>query len=661
MKLLIVVGFFCCLPSFAQNRKAIHQLKQRVTVAQEDTAKVDLWLELAFAYAYVYQDTAIIYANQSLALSRKLHYDKGEWLSLSYLCTAMTISGNFQGALQVGFNQLAIGEKLKDPSAITDAHNNLLTCYKEQEDYKEALRHGYKAMSYAQSPNVIAYLKPLSLGFVSSVYEKINQLDSAMYYGLKASKLAENWAGIYLTLGNIYTKLDKKDTALLYYRKGIPLAQAQAINIDLIDIYNKMSIVFEHLNQKDSSIYYAQKCISQEGIKSYAEGQLRAAMQLAQLYELKGIKDSTIKYLKLSNDLRHKLFDRQKTRDAQSFAFNERIYQQQLAIQNQENEDRKKVYILLLCIIVASLTAFFLWLNNQHKQKANVILQNKNKEIQKALTELKSTQAQLIQKEKLASLGELTAGIAHEIQNPLNFVNNFSELSVELAQELQEALRHKGIEATSEEGEIVADLIQNQEKINLHGKRASNIVKGMLEHSRTSTGERQLTDINALCDEYLRLSYHGMRAKDKSFNADYKTGFDPNLPKINVIPQDIGRVLLNLINNAFYAVHRRNTAATVETLHATSLQTPMVIVSTKLIDNQILIMVKDNGPGIPTDVFPKIFQPFFTTKPTGEGTGLGLSLSYDIVVKGHDGMLEVESVEGRGGDFYGQVADFCLE
>ncbi|MCF8324972.1 MAG: histidine kinase, partial [Leadbetterella sp.] len=268
-------------------------------------------------------------------------------------------------------------------------------------------------------------------------------------------------------------------------------------------------------------------------------------------------------------------------------------------------------------------------------------LKSQNEQLDKLVAqrtqELKASQAQLIQSEKLASLGELTAGIAHEIQNPLNFVNNFSEVSVELANELQEALRQRGIKVNSEEGELVSDLIQNQEKIHYHGKRASSIVKGMLEHSRTSIGIKELTDINALADEYLRLAYHGLRAKDSFFNATFKTGFDEKLPKIKVIPQEIGSVLLNLFNNAFYATK--------------CVRNPKVEIKTERLENSVIVKVIDNGKGMTDDVKSKIFQPFFTTKPTGQGTGLGLSLAYDIVVKGHGGTIEVESVEGEGTTF----------
>jgi len=265
-------------------------------------------------------------------------------------------------------------------------------------------------------------------------------------------------------------------------------------------------------------------------------------------------------------------------------------------------------------------------------------------QVEQRTAELKASQNQLIQKEKLASLGELTAGIAHEIQNPLNFVNNFSEVSEELVEEVKQE-REVGSEKRDENliNELLDDLTQNLQKINHHGKRAASIVSGMLEHSRTSTGERVPTDINKLAGEYLRLAYHGMRAKDRNFNSDYELISDPNLPQINVVPQEIGRVLLNLYNNAFYAVHQRHLQ---DPNH-----TPTVLVSTKQLDNQIIIKVKDNGMGMSESVKAKIFQPFFTTKPTGEGTGLGLSLSYDIITKGHGGTLEVESVEGEGAEF----------
>ncbi len=313
-------------------------------------------------------------------------------------------------------------------------------------------------------------------------------------------------------------------------------------------------------------------------------------------------------------------------------------------------------YIIYALLFLGALRMFSLWresrLRKEKEQLKHMVeertfeLKKKSEELTHSLEDLKSTQSQLIQSEKMASLGELTAGIAHEIQNPLNFVNNFSEVNMELIDELKTEVRSlaplemtvKKIEMTEQ---MIDDIKTNSEKINHHGKRAADIVKGMLQHSRSSSGVKEPTDINALCDEYLRLSYHGLRAKDKSFNATMKTDFEESIGSINIIPQDIGRVVLNLINNAFYAVGVKKSE---------DAYMPTVSISTKKIDNKMEIRVTDNGNGIPSSIKEKIFQPFFTTKPTGQGTGLGLSLSYDIV-KAHGGELKVETQEGEGSAF----------
>ncbi len=268
-------------------------------------------------------------------------------------------------------------------------------------------------------------------------------------------------------------------------------------------------------------------------------------------------------------------------------------------------------------------------------QQRTAELTRQKEELELALEELKATQAQLIQSEKMASLGELTAGIAHEIQNPLNFVNNFSEVNKELLGEMKEEIAKQNFDEVQA---IIDDITGNEEKISFHGKRADAIVKGMLQHSRKNTGQKEATDINDLCDEYLRLSYHGLRAKDKSFNADFKSDFDTSVEKIDIVPQDIGRVILNLLNNAFYAVNEKKKTAEND-------YKPTVIIRTKKEMDSVMIVVEDNGNGIPQSVIEKIFQPFFTTKPTGSGTGLGLSMSYDIITKEHNGTIQVQSEE----------------
>ena len=321
---------------------------------------------------------------------------------------------------------------------------------------------------------------------------------------------------------------------------------------------------------------------------------------------------------------------------------------------------RRQRYMLGSVLVVLALLAglgFVLWRGNRQQQRANAALNRLNEavtaqkgelqtqrdQLDTSLTELRATQAQLIQKEKMASLGELTAGIAHEIQNPLNFVNNFSEVSTELLEELAEE-QARPARDNELEAELLSDVRQNLVKIQHHGQRAAGIVRGMLEHSRTSTGERQPANLNKLAEEYLRLAYQGLRAKDKTFQAELHTDFDPALPRVPVVATDLGRVLLNLLNNAFYAVHQRQQQGAAG-------YAPRVTLQTRRVGAQVEIRVGDNGTGMPDEVRAKIFQPFFTTKPTGEGTGLGLSLSYDIITKGHGGTLAVESEPGQGTEF----------
>jgi signal transduction histidine kinase len=365
---------------------------------------------------------------------------------------------------------------------------------------------------------------------------------------------------------------------------------------------------------------------------------------LAQDYKLKNQNDSAIKYLESSIALNDSLFNKEKTRALQSLTFNEQLQQQEIEASKIQYQNQVKLYAVFAIAGVFLLIGVLLFRNNKLKQHANVLLQQQKEKVESTLSELKATQAQLIQSEKMASLGELTAGIAHEIQNPLNFVNNFSEVNKELVDELQNELKTGSVENAFS---ISNNIKENEEKINHHGKRADAIVKGMLQHSRTTSSQKAPTDINALADEYLRLSYHGLRAKDKTFNSEIKTDFDNTIGKINIIPQDIGRVLLNLYNNAFYAVTEKKKQQP-EGYEA------IVSVSTKKINDKVEIKVKDNGNGIPQKVVDKIFQPFFTTKPTGQGTGLGLSLSYDII-KAHGGEIKVDTKEGEFTEFVIQL------
>jgi signal transduction histidine kinase len=402
-----------------------------------------------------------------------------------------------------------------------------------------------------------------------------------------------------------------------------------------------LATLFKKEHTYDSCYYYARKGFGLAQQVNRPDLIEETSKFLKEFFKEKNILDSAFSYQEImiaANDSMHSV---EKINRVHVISFAEQQRAMEAAMQKKEFQNKIKQYTLVVSLLVFLIIAFLLYRNNRHKQKANILLEHQKQEVQHALTELKITQAQLIQSEKMASLGELTAGIAHEIQNPLNFVNNFSDVNTELVDELKSELAVGNMQSAAELAESIKE---NEQKINLHGKRADAIVKGMLQHSRSGTGHKALTDINALADEYLRLAYHGFRAKDKSFNAKIETSFDNTLDKINIVQQDIGRAILNLINNAFYAVNEKQK----QNLDGYE---PTVTVSTAKENGKVVIKVADNGIGVPPKIADKIFQPFFTTKPAGQGTGLGLSLAYDIITKGHGGELKVETKENEGSEF----------
>jgi signal transduction histidine kinase len=400
-----------------------------------------------------------------------------------------------------------------------------------------------------------------------------------------------------------------------------------------------MSRFFKVTEEPDSAIRYAKKGLTAAYTMAYEAGVYKNSKLLAVEYELLNVQDA-LNYRKIFDSVNERMYGAKKVQDLQKTLAEEQQRQQQIQEEQITKENRLEKYGFIAGLAIMLLVAFILYKNNRQKKKANVLLQRQKQKVETTLQDLKSAQSQLIQSEKMASLGELTAGIAHEIQNPLNFVNNFSEVNRELIEELK--MKNEKLKINDDEvNELLDGIAANEQKINHHGKRADAIVKGMLQHSRTDSGIKEPSDINRLADEYLRLAYQGFRARDKSFNATFNTEFDNDLVKVNIVPQDIGRVILNLINNAFYAVNEK-----AKLQSALGGYEPLVIVQTKKLNDGIEIVVKDNGNGIPEPIKEKIFQPFFTTKPTGQGTGLGLSLAYDIV-KAHGGEIKVESKEGK--------------
>jgi signal transduction histidine kinase len=443
-----------------------------------------------------------------------------------------------------------------------------------------------------------------------------------------------------LRLAKAYADKSMWDSAFIFAHKSIDINHADNYLRSLVSSYWGMSFLFARQNNKDSSLFYANKALEAARITRLPAALLQAYQCLSIANQLNNKLDSAFKYEQLSNKLNDSLKNARiaSLTEYEKFAFNEQLRLKKLDEEKTAYANKMTMLGLIALLTGILVVALILFRNNRQKHKANKVLET-------TLINLKSTQSQLIQSEKMASLGELTAGIAHEIQNPLNFVNNFAEVNSELIGEMKEELSKGNIE---EAKTISKDIDENEKKIIFHGKRADAIVKGMLQHSRSSSGVKEPTNINALADEYLRLAYHGLRAKDKSFNATMKTDFDESIGRINIIPQDMGRVILNLITNAFYAAPLPPEGGFPDPDYKHS---PTVWVTTKNLGDKILISVKDNGPGIPKKILDKIFQPFFTTKPTGQGTGLGLSMSYDIVTKGHGGELKVETKEGEGTEF----------
>jgi len=628
-------------------------------VTKEDSTRVERLLLIAEAYEYNKPDSGLFYASKAIQLAQRLSYTSGEAWACIRVGEVNWVLGDYAQSMQYDLRATSLFQQMKRPAGVSSMKTSIGNLYEELGDYQQALQYYFDSRKMdEESPDDVRLMFPnvsmeamLALCdlYIATAYLDGNRLDSALFFARrgymterKVGKPWNNWSYPALVLGNVYLRRELLDSALFCYRSTFKLSGQN----DLIDINNGIASIYRKLHEPDSCRYYAKMAFDSAQQIRYKKGALQASELLSWVYE-KTNPSEAIRYYKINAAIKDSLYNQQKVSRVNFLVFAERQKEQELQAAQANYQNRLKIYGLLAIAGIFVIIAWLLWRNNRHRQKAYTLLQRQKQETdrQRAKTEailqdLKATQTQLIQSEKMASLGELTAGIAHEMQNPLNFVNNFSDVNRELVDELQQGLKAGRVE----EAIIISnDIRENEEKINHHGKRADAIVKGMLQHSRTSTGQKEPTDINKLADEYLRLAYQGFRAKDKYFNAKFETRFDPAVGKISIVPEEIGRVLLNLINNAFYAVNERAKQA-VPGYEAT------VIVGTRSLQDCIEISVKDNGNGIPQKILEKIFQPFFTTKPTGQGTGLGLSLAYDIV-RAHGGEIKVETNPGVGSQF----------
>ena len=635
--------------------------------ATNDTMRMDINRKLGFFNQDSDAGKALVYHGAQLALAKKLQFRIWEADAYQQIAYCYTILYN----LPAGYENYMQGLKIaEDPATATNGwgysnfsyskspeearrsiigmiHFELSTFYNLTRYYELAFKQSQQALEIGTG---IQNLKIMSLATrdIGLYYLRTKRLDSAFFYLHQAlsyyniSPYKKNLGGMYVYLGQYYETKKQFDSAMVSYRRGLDISLKDVSLTLQSGLQALLGNVYMQKGMFDSALLYT---MNAQNVSVSVRDSLNIALNLIQLgniYKKKQDYVQAFHYLEAGKNLFDTLTNRyiDKLMQFQNMDFDQKTKLQKLEKESQLLKSRNRSYALLGGLAILVLVGLLLYRNNRRAQKAN-------NELASALVSLKATQSQLIQSEKMASLGELTAGIAHEIQNPLNFVNNFSEVNSELISELVEEA-DKG--NTAEVKLIAADIKDNSEKINHHGKRADAIVKGMLQHSRSSSGVKELTDINALADEYLRLAYHGLRAKDKSFNATMKTDFDESIGNINIIPQDIGRVILNLITNAFYAVDEKKKTAAENLPTGQAGYKPTVTVQTKKINDKIEIKVEDNGNGIPQNIADKIFQPFFTTKPTGQGTGLGLSLSYDIV-KAHGGELKVETKEEAGATF----------
>jgi signal transduction histidine kinase/Flp pilus assembly protein TadD len=670
---------------------------------EQDTNYINTVSELAFKYNNINPDTTILLAKEAVRLCDKINYSKGKvdalrciglaynlkgdyYQSLALFAEALALAnstgytkgagriyhntgivysnlGKFPEALENYFKALTMREQLRDTLGISSSTNGIGAIYFVQGKLTDALNNYLKSLQFAKQIN---YLSGIETAYanIGEVYFKLGKYDEAKEYLLKALEAnrttnnKETGAFLSSILASVYLKQGKYEDAVTANQ----MSKKLAIEIGSQEYISRSFLGTGEVNLALKN-YEKAFSLTQQGINiarqiGFIELVRDGNETLSKIYEAQGLGMQALHYyqqFKLYADSINNQQTEQKSANLAAdyeYAKKEIVVKaeqekKQIEFQKKTNQQRWIIFSAFAALFSALLVVWLIYRSRQKTKKANDMLQHQNIEIdkqknivEKALRDLKATQTQLIQSEKMASLGELTAGIAHEIQNPLNFVNNFSEVNKELLTEMNEEIAKGNYDEVKS---IAKDITDNEEKINHHGKRADAIIKGMLQHSNSGSGKKEPTDVNALADEYLRLAYHGLRAKDNSFNATMKTDFDETIGNINIIPQDIGRVILNLITNAFYEVDKKKKSVDGE-------YNPTVSVSTKKENGNVMIQVKDNADGIPPKILDKIFQPFFTTKPTGQGTGLGLSLSYDIV-KAHGGELKVETMEGEGSNF----------
>lgn len=694
----------------ADIRRALDTLETAlflVTEAGDKNEEASVYSLIGLINDEAYQPAAALDSyRKSLELYLESDNKEGQADQLLNIGISLRYKGNFGDAMENTMESLKISRQINDTATVIEALLAMGFIYLFVEKYDDAIKVQQEALQIYDQMNDSAGIARIynDMGVTNMHAGKLDlaleQHQAALKIRIKSTEYYYT-SSSYSYIASIYMDLELFSEAIANYKAALRYNVLDGSPIGIIHTHIDLGSAYMNNSEPDSAMVHFLTALQMSQAENYPTTEVQASMNIAKIYLRKNqpgdaldwLKKAEKKaprplpvflkdlYLNIANtysklgDHKNAFLSLQKhilVKDSVFAAENlEKIttlsnrleFENKLALQNENHEKmlalnqaqikRQKITrnFSLFGMLVAFVLVGIVFIRFIEKKKLSNRLNN-------TLADLKSTQSQLIHAEKMASLGELTAGVAHEIQNPLNFVNNFSEVNIELVDEIKKELDNVKTQyivsqliSTTKLNEIqdmLTDLVTNQQKINHHGKRADAIVKGMLQHSRTSSGVKEPTDINALADEYLRLAYHGLRAKDRTFNATMKTDYDEAIGHVNVVPQDLGRVILNLITNAFYAVNEKN--AQMKSIPGEHKFEPIVVLKTRLNNGIIEISVKDNGNGIPQRVQDKIFQPFFTTKPTGQGTGLGLSLSYDII-KAHGGELRVDTKEGAGTEF----------
>ena len=674
-KRCVKICLFIMLPFFLRAQQTnIDSLVREATITQNDTVKLIRLLAITRTYADLNPDSSYHYSEISLALARRLRLKFDEGFALQEMGYAYLNKGNYPRSLQILLSAMSILEEPKTEqtilvgkysgddellyrtasphlqrlSAVAFTEQSLGVLYSNSNNFEKAWYHHLLGRQIAAESGNVVVQSIINLT-MNRVYLNLKKNDSALisikrsYDQVMQCGYKRYLGSVYLNMGRTYATLGNQPLAIEYYRKSLIASAEQGYFRGIVASNLLLADYYTGIGRTDSAFGYIKDGLSTALHLNAPDLLLRSYTALNRYYHSTGNNDSIVKYQALMIKIKDSLFNDKQAQQFQNIDFDDQQRHQQIEGAKKEYRAKWRMYSLLAGLLVFLFIALLLWRNSRQREIANLILSKQKAELESTLLSLKETQKQLIQSEKMASLGELTAGIAHEIQNPLNFVNNFSDVNKELVDELKTELSKGNMQSAND----IADSIRaNEEKINHHGKRADAIVKGMLQHSRANSGQKEMTDMNALVDEYLRLAYQGLRARDKSFNAKLETDLDHSLNKVYIVPQDIGRVILNLVNNAFYSVSEKARGA--------SVYEPKVTVRTKQAADKVIIKVADNGNGIPPDAIDKIFQPFFTTKPAGQGTGLGLSMSYDII-NAHGGEIKVDTKEGEGSEFVIQL------